>query len=174
MKSDEFLPSTLDGWMRWFVLPSEAHAYIKDSSSQFCGSYTPPFYPRGPRLLLQERRLRKQSRVSIGHYCTCSAHKQGKLHRRKLSCPVTSPDSEKPLNKNRKKRNSHKELYKETIVEVSPNIPRKQMNGHVGSNNPSLNGSEIMNGHKIPTPTETQALKNTKALGSWVPILETS
>ena len=75
MENDEFLPPALSSFMRWFVLPSEVHTYIKNGEKlpknwnyKVVAVYPRTNFVTGRHLTRQKSGFNKQEN------CSCVKH----------------------------------------------------------------------------------------------------
>jgi len=144
--------------MRWFLLPSEAHAALRGDQ------YQPMFYPRSDNALHDHNRLnrkRLKSGLSSVKFCNCSKQKHRHLKNKDCS-PRSGTDNKKDENFNiqdeidkelaamNKENNVNSTQVR--IYQSNGNIPKNkdilhQSNGTVPKTNGHANG--YANGHVL-------------------------
>ena len=103
LADDHFLPESMDEKMRWFLLPSEAHALLRgDNPFKNRNQFVPMFYPRSENALHNRNKLnrtRLKSGLANVKFCNCS--NQAHRHVRNRGCVTEeSSTSIKDNNKN--------------------------------------------------------------------------
>lgn len=110
LADDHFLPESMDEKMRWFILPSEAHALLRgDNPFKNRNQFVPMFYPRSENALNNHNKLnrtRLKSGLANVKFCNCA--QQVHRHVRNRGCLVeptrqASSTSIKSNNNNEKK-----------------------------------------------------------------------
>ncbi|XP_066936646.1 uncharacterized protein [Clytia hemisphaerica] len=150
---DRFLPESMDKKMRWFLLPSEAHAIMRgENPYKNNNNYTPMFYPRSDDALKGHNKLnRTRLKSGLANVKFCNCPRQMHRHVKNRDCiPEQKRGSAMENKENRPDLDSEKTIVydlDDKMNVVAPlqmksngQLSSKPTNGHISNGNGHLPG----------------------------------